>query len=241
MTIQVTTREDQIKIMEDEVLPLKRDLERAQDFRDPRVALIYDWIARWPFPYKPSDEERAEIAKLQNKLADTQLEIASTRSRTVKSFQERVKLDQSLGDLRKNESDLMRNINREKENAVERLRHRVDQRIDRLEKYIFPILLGALGSLIFILRSQIAAIREYTYTSHFVSLSLVRISLGTIAGLLGTLVLPTDAIASKDLVPAIASKDVLPLALPLLLGYSVEIFFTFMDRIVKAFTDTSNK
>ena len=58
---------------------------------------------------------------------------------------------------------------------------------------------------------------------------MARVCLGTIAGLLGMLVVP------KDMLPG---KDILPLALPLLLGYAVEIFFTAMHRLVKALRDS---
>ena len=119
-------------------------------------------------------------------------------------------------------------LDREKTNRTERLKHRASQRIDFLEKFIIPILLGALGSVIYTLRSMVGAIRQSTYTKHFASMSLVRISLGTIAGLLGVMVFPSEMLPGKE---------VFPLALPLLLGYAVEIFFTVMDRLVKAFTD----
>ena len=58
---------------------------------------------------------------------------------------------------------------------------------------------------------------------------MARVCLGTIAGLLGMLVVP------KDMLPG---KAILALALPLLPGYAVEIFFTAMDRLVKALRDS---
>ena len=49
-------------------------------------------------------------------------------------------------------------LDREKTNRTERLKHRASQRIDFLEKFIIPILLGTLGSVIY-LEAEEAGIR----------------------------------------------------------------------------------
>jgi hypothetical protein len=112
--------------------------------------------------------------------------------------------------------------------SINELRARAQLVLSLLERYLLPICLGLLGALTFILRSRIAQVRSFTYTRNFSSLSFVRISLGVIAGLLGGLFMSTDNPVLKDL-PA--------LALPFLFGYAVEVLFSFLDRIVKAFVD----
>lgn len=232
VTLQIQSTEDQLIVMEEDLVPLKRDLERAQVLREPRVDLLAEWSTRWKLLY-PLPEESTSAEDMAKRLETVRSEIAAEEKRQSENLKPalltRINDARKLRDLRQQEAKLVRNLY---DTKVEHLKHRVSQRIDLLEKYVFPILLGALGSLIYILRSQIAAIHNRTYTSHFVSLSLVRISLGTIAGLLGTLVLPPDALASTD---------VLPLAVPLLLGYSVEILFSAMDRVVTAFTNGQGK
>jgi len=121
-----------------------------------------------------------------------------------------------------------RRIAQARDQRVFELKQRADLLLDVLQKYAFPVLLGLLGALTYILRSLIVQIREYSYRSNFSSLSFVRICLGMMSGLLGgMLISPTDTVL----------KNLPPLALPFLFGYAVEVIFSFLDRIVKAFID----
>lgn len=115
-----------------------------------------------------------------------------------------------------------------RDQLVVELERRCDVILSLLEKYAFPVLLGLLGAVTYILRSLIVQIREYSFTTSFASLSFVRITLGMMAGLLGGLLIPTgDGVL----------KSVPPLAFPFLFGYAVEVVFTFLDKVVKAFVD----
>lgn len=239
------------------------ELARTRSILESKFELLEEWMGRWPFDYRvgedekiavrtaeaglKSDRENLEKARLQRDQLRDRLQSSraaapvqeGTAQRTraePEPSEESLKLRTDLNTAETSVRNLeiafnaqQRKVSQEADNRIERLRHRVTQRLDLLERYVFPTLLGALGSLIFILRTLITAIRDHVYTSHFLSLSIVRVSLGTMAGLLGTLIFPREALPVKD---------ILPLAIPLLLGYAVEIFFTAMDRIVKAFTET---
>ena len=108
------------------------------------------------------------------------------------------------------------------------LDRRVDVILNALQNYVFPVLLGLLGALTYILRSLIVQLREYSYTENFSRLSFVRVALGMMAGLLGGMLIPSDEGG--------VMKNLSPLALSFLLGYAVEVLFAFLDRIVTAFT-----
>ena len=238
---------------------LRTEIERTQANFDPRVELLEEWMTVWIGPYA-GKLERVEVDKLraiylkdrantdaaQQKLnalphperprifigpdaASQASEISEYRAARKEYDQKAAPLREILDGQRAADGARLTELNRGRDNLVERLKHRVNQRIDVIEKYFLPLLLGALGSVIFILRSTIGAIRQSTYTASFGSLSVARVCLGTIAWLLGMLVIP------RDMLPG---KDILPLALPLLPGYAVEIFFTAMDRLVKAFCDS---
>jgi hypothetical protein len=97
-----------------------------------------------------------------------------------------------------------------------------------MQKYLFPLILGLLGALTYILRTLNTQIRDYCYTRSTSKLSFVRICLGMIAGLLGGMLIPPG----DDILKAIP-----PLVLPFFFGYAVEVVFTFLDRIVKSFVE----
>ncbi len=101
--------------------------------------------------------------------------------------------------------------------------------VERLNAHVIPVLLGLLGALVFIIRHLIEQIRSRTLVRHFWSGTLARVCLGMIGGVVGGLLF---ADSEKDT----ALSAIPPIALPFFFGYAVEVVFTFLDRIVKAFT-----
>ena len=96
-----------------------------------------------------------------------------------------------------------------------------------IANYLIPMLMGLLGALAFILRSLTIQLREHTYVHMSASLGVVRMCLGAVAGVFGTLLAPgTDG----------ALKGLPPLIVPFVFGYGIEILFSIMDRVVGSFT-----
>jgi hypothetical protein len=99
---------------------------------------------------------------------------------------------------------------------------------DILYKLVLPALYGLLGSIIYALRivSQQIQERSYTWSSRVAGIG--RLLLGPVLGF-----------ASLVLVPSLPKNPTLdnlpPLAISLLAGYSVDLIFAFMDRIIQAF------
>jgi hypothetical protein len=96
-----------------------------------------------------------------------------------------------------------------------------------IANYLIPMLMGLLGALAFILRSLTIHLREHTYVHMSASLSVVRMCLGAVAGVFGTMLAPGSDGALKGLPPLIV---------PFVFGYGIEILFSIMDRVVGSFT-----
>jgi hypothetical protein len=96
-----------------------------------------------------------------------------------------------------------------------------------IANYLIPMLMGLLGALAFILRALTIQLREHTYVHMSASLSVVRMCLGAVAGVFGTLLAPVSDGTLKGLPPLI---------IPFVFGYGIEILFSIMDRVVGSFT-----
>lgn len=99
--------------------------------------------------------------------------------------------------------------------------------VGNISTYVIAMLMGLLGALTFILRTMSQQLREHTYVPTSVSISIIRICLGAIAGVFGSLLVP-GAEASLKSVP--------PLFIPFVFGYGIEILFSLLDKTVNSFT-----
>lgn len=91
---------------------------------------------------------------------------------------------------------------------------------------LLPVLYGALGTCAFVLRSLFREMVDRTFDARRAGEFKVRIFLGTLSGLsLQWLVVRPDGTVAGGITPAV---------LAFLGGYSVEMFFTAMDRLVHA-------
>ncbi len=111
-----------------------------------------------------------------------------------------------------------------------------------IELYFLPILYGSLGACAFILRNISREVRDLTYTPDSAIRYRLRMQLGPLAGLAvgWFLFVPSDTSTGDAF---LSLRRISPFALAFLAGYSVELFFTAMDKMVEAFSsgETSPK
>jgi hypothetical protein len=102
--------------------------------------------------------------------------------------------------------------------------------LDILQTYLLPLLYGWLGAMAFVLRSLIAAVKYRTFRPQLNVEYRLRVYLGLLAGLvIGWFM------RSKSNSGQLGVADLTPAAVSFLAGYSVEILFSTMDRIVSGF------
>lgn len=106
-----------------------------------------------------------------------------------------------------------------------------------LLKYVLPILYGALGASAYIVRVLADEIRSYTFSSGSVVRYELRYYLGAVAGF-SIAWFTSD---SKSTESAGILQSLSPLALAFLAGYSVDLLFSFLDRLASVFSSTSSK
>ena len=100
--------------------------------------------------------------------------------------------------------------------------------VANLGTYLIAMVMGVLGALTFILRSLGQQLQEHTYVPMSVSVSIVRVCLGAIAGVFGSL------LAAPGVDPTL--KSLPPLFIPFVFGYGIEILFSLLDKVTRTFT-----
>ena len=98
-----------------------------------------------------------------------------------------------------------------------------------LVNYLFPLLYGLMGAIAFVLRSLSDRVRTVTYSRKLNTGYSLRLQLGMLAGL------AIGWFFKADGASGVASLS--PLALSFVGGYSVELFFFGLDRVINTFTD----
>lgn len=108
--------------------------------------------------------------------------------------------------------------------------------LEVMQIYILPLLYGLLGASAYVLRSLNNEIRDLTYVVESNISYRLRIQLGALSGLaIGWFTIPDTASSASSF------GTLSPLALAFLAGYSVEILFSGMDRLVSKFsTEVTN-
>jgi hypothetical protein len=101
--------------------------------------------------------------------------------------------------------------------------------LDNLQRYALPLLYGFLGACVFTLRTLASQIRARAYSESSNIDFRIRLCLGTLGGLVSAWFLIPG---STEAIPS----NISPFALAFLAGYSIELVFTAMDRIIAAFT-----
>jgi hypothetical protein len=103
-----------------------------------------------------------------------------------------------------------------------------------LQQYFLPMLYGLLGATVYILRTLANQIRCRCYSNSCDIDFRIRLFLGTLGGL----------VSAWFLTPDVANgifKSLSPFAIAFLTGYSVELMFAAMDRIISMVTQPANK
>jgi hypothetical protein len=106
-----------------------------------------------------------------------------------------------------------------------------------LLKYILPILYGALGASAYIVRSLANELKTSTYSLSSTIGYQLRFYLGAVAGL-SIAWFTSDAKSAEN---AGILQSLSPLALAFLAGYSVELLFSVLDRLVASFSNPERK
>jgi hypothetical protein len=106
--------------------------------------------------------------------------------------------------------------------------------LEVLQQYVLPLLYGWLGAMAYVLRTLGQQARARLYSVENQTDFNLRVWLGIVAGL---------AIGwfSRGDTEATAVGSISALALAFVAGYSVDLLFTAMDRIVGAFSSSSGK
>lgn len=99
-----------------------------------------------------------------------------------------------------------------------------------LNLYAIPALLGILGAMTFMLRSISTHLASYSYLPSPRGVTMSRITLGMIGGVIGSLFI-TSTVGNET-----GLKALPPLAIPFLFGYAVDVFFAVLDKLVSTFT-----
>jgi hypothetical protein len=98
-----------------------------------------------------------------------------------------------------------------------------------MSAYILPFLYGWLGAVAYVMRSLSNEIADLTYSKASDVRFRLRVVLGMLSGITVGLILSPEALPSS-------LSAITPLALAFLAGYSVELLFSAMDRLISAFS-----
>ncbi len=104
--------------------------------------------------------------------------------------------------------------------------------LQTLHRFILPLMYGMLGASLFVLRSLSQDIRDFTFDRDRIALYRMRIYLGTLAGFVASCLMPNaEDVASL--------KSFGPYVLSLLAGYSVDLVFSAMDKLLATFSSVA--
>jgi hypothetical protein len=99
-----------------------------------------------------------------------------------------------------------------------------------IQLYILPLLYGLLGAAAYVLRTLTTEIRNLTYEIESNIGYRLRIQLGAVSGL------AIGWFSDAGLTFSASTLSLSPLALAFLAGYSVEVLFSLMDRMIYTFS-----
>jgi hypothetical protein len=110
------------------------------------------------------------------------------------------------------------------------------QVIDVMQKWLLPLLYGALGAMVFVVRTLSMQARDRLFRKEALVSLVLRVFLGMISGLaIGWFWNSNPAGATAA--GALTVTTLSPFALAFIAGYGVELFFALLDKIVSTFTN----
>jgi type II secretory pathway component PulM len=119
-------------------------------------------------------------------------------------------------------------------NAV--ARQAASQIIDVTQKWVLPLLYGALGAMVFVVRTLSMQARDRLFRREALVSLVLRVFLGMISGLaIGWFW--NQSATGPTTAGALTPTTLSPFALAFVAGYGVELFFALLDKIVSTFTN----
>jgi hypothetical protein len=110
------------------------------------------------------------------------------------------------------------------------------QVIDVMQKWVLPLLYGALGAMVFVVRTLSLQARDRLFRREAMVFLILRVFLGAISGLaIGWFWNQTPQTPTTAGPMSLATLS--PFALAFVTGYGVELFFTLLDKIISTFTN----
>jgi hypothetical protein len=107
-------------------------------------------------------------------------------------------------------------------------------RLKAMSAYVLPLMYGLLGATAYVMRSLSKEISEVTFSNISHIRFILRLVLGMLSGISVGLVLTPETLPTT-------LSSVTPLALAFLAGYSVELVFSAMDRLISAFSSDGQR
>jgi hypothetical protein len=112
------------------------------------------------------------------------------------------------------------------------------QVIDVMQKWLLPLLYGALGAMVFVVRTLSMQARDRLFRKEALVSLVLRVFLGMISGLaIGWFWTHDSSSAQTANGGPMALSTLSPFALAFVAGYGVELFFALLDKIVSTFTN----
>jgi len=103
-----------------------------------------------------------------------------------------------------------------------------------LYSFMLPLIFAGLGACVFVVRSLTTLLAQNAFDPNSSVGLRLRIFVGAIAGLIAT-----QLFSAADLLSI--SSSISPLAIAFIVGYSVEVFFSALDKLVATFTDQTHQ
>lgn len=110
------------------------------------------------------------------------------------------------------------------------------QVVDVLQKWVLPLLYGALGAMVFVVRTLSVQARDRLFRREALVSLVLRVFLGMISGLAIGWFWSSDPKGATT-AGAMSLSTLSPFALAFVAGYGVELFFALLDKIVSTFTN----
>jgi hypothetical protein len=112
------------------------------------------------------------------------------------------------------------------------------QVIDVMQKWLLPLLYGALGAMVFVVRTLSMQARDRLFRKEALVSLVLRVFLGMISGLaIGWFWTHDPSPTETANGGPMALSTLSPFALAFVAGYGVELFFALLDKIVSTFTN----
>ena len=106
-----------------------------------------------------------------------------------------------------------------------------------MQKWLLPLLYGALGAMVFVVRTLSTQARDRLFRKEALVSLVLRVFLGMISGLAIGWFWTHDSSATNAAGGPMSLSTLSPFALAFIAGYGVEVFFALLDKIVSTFTN----